>query len=217
MSTTTTPININEDNITKAKTISNVNNIEIKSDIKSDNITKEKQVSSFNKEEDVKVKDNKNEFMNKIKMFQQRAEGSGEIQTKNDEKIKKVSIVEKKVESEKKEENDKAKEQRMSKALQRIKKKKDKDKDKETEESNSGKNDRNDSKFKSMKIKNMAEQLEGQMNKSLHSGEINNNNISVEGETEIKREESDLIEMIQNQPGKVVYKGKMTKKKFEEE
>ena len=140
---------------------------------------------------------------------------SEDFNNKKEEIPKKVTIVDKKVENEKKESNDKAKEQKMSKALQRIKKKKDKDKNKEAEESNSAKHDTNDPMFKSVRIKNMATLLEGQLNKGQQSGEINENN-NIEGETNIKREESDVIEMIQNQPGKVVIKRKMSKKKFEE-
>ena len=60
----------------------------------------------------------------------------------------------------------------------------------------------------------MAELLEGHINSNQQSGDINNNNEGIE--VEIKKEENDALDMSQNQPGNVVLKRKMTKKKFEE-
>ena len=78
---------------------------------------------------------------------------------------KKVTIVEAEP-KEKDKEKDQAKEQRMNRALQRIKKKREKDEKKATEEEqNNAKRDTNDVRFKSLKIKNMTEELERQLSK----------------------------------------------------
>jgi hypothetical protein len=165
------------------------------------------------KEDSNNKNNNKNVFMDKIKMFSQNKEGNeSSNQTKKVEEIKKIKIVEKKVETNKKEENDNAKKQKMNKALQRLKKSKEK-KEKEAEASNSAKHELNDPRFKSIRIKNMAELLEGHINQNQQSGDINNN----EGiEVEIKKEESETLDMLRDQPGNVVLKRKMTKKAFEE-
>ena len=165
------------------------------------------------KEDSNNKNNNKNVFMDKIKMFSQNKEGNGSSnQTKKVEEIKKIKIVEKKVETNKKEENDNAKKQKMNKALQRLKKNKEK-KEKEAEASNSAKHELNDPRFKSIRIKNMVELLEGHINQNRQSGDINNN----EGmEVEIKKEESETLDMLRDQPGNVVLKRKMTKKAFEE-
>ena len=57
----------------------------------------------------------------------------------------------------------------MNKALARLKKKREK-----SEEAESAKHDPNDVRFKSIRIKNMADLLEGQLNKSKQSFEPNN-------------------------------------------
>ena len=104
----------------------------------------------------------------------------------------------------------------MNKALQRLKKRREK-----SEESANKKQDNNDILNKSIKIKNMAELLEGQMNQSQQNVEGNDNNNNTENE--IKKEENDkeedspldnMIDLMQNQ--NVMMKRKKTKKKFEE-
>ena len=87
--------------------------------------------------------------------------------------------------------------------MRRIKKQR----EKELEEN---KRDKNDIKFKSVRIKKLADLLEEQMHK--------NNDENLEEEN-LGNEEDNLNiaeEMIMNQPGKVILKRKKTKKKFEE-
>ena len=209
------PMEIADNNLSNPNTY-NINNNVNDNKPESNNILNlnEKVHTSATLKEDLNNKNNnKNAFMDKIKMFSQNKEGNGSSnQTKQVEEIKKVKIVEKKVETNKKEENDNAKKQKMNKALQRLKKNKEK-KEKEAEASNSAKHELNDPRFKSIRIKNMAELLEGHINSNQQSGDINNN----EGiEVEIKKEESETLDMLRDQPGNVVLKRKMTKKAFEE-
>ena len=205
-------INENKNNINEN---TNDNN-KINDNIKDNKIENEKDNTVTPKEESKDKDNNKNDFMSKIKMFSQTSE-AGNLDKKAKE-AKKVLIIEKKVEFSKKEENDKLKQQKMSKALQRIKKKKEK-----TEESStSAQHDLNDPRFKSIRIKNMAELLEGHMNQNQQSGEINedntnntNNENNDKVEEDSKKEESSLIDDILD--GKVLTKRKKTKKKFDEE
>ena len=149
-------------------------------------------------------------------MFQEREEEK--LRKKKAGEGKKVTIIEDKKEESaaKKEVNDKVKEQKMNKALQRLKKKREKDKEKEKEAAAEGeaiKRDNSNVIFKSIKIKNMADLLEGQINKtSQDEGDKNENT-----EKEIKYEENNIdnaLNMIQE--GNVVVKRKKTVKKFED-
>ena len=96
----------------------------------------------------------------------------------------------------------------MNKALKRLKKQRDKSVEEET------KRDKNDIKFKSVRIKNMANLLEEQLNKINNEGiEDNEATNSVEKE---KGKIQTMEEIIKNQPGKIIMKKKIIKKKFEE-
>ena len=154
-------------------------------------------------------------------MFQNKAE------TAVDEKKfkKKVTIDEAGIKKEK--EKDKYKDQRMNKAMARLKKKRKKDAE-QAEESARKDNKDNDPLFKSMRIKNMASLLETQLSQTI-SGDINSSkDINYKTKSsrsvtskEIKEGTEDdgfqrMVSMYNDQPGKVVFKRKMSKKKFEE-
>ena len=136
------------------------------------------------------------------------------LKTKMSEEVKKVTMAT----TAKKEATDKAKEQRMNKALQRIKKKREK-----SEDVGTAKHDTNNAMFKSIRIKNMAELLEGQLNQNAQQGaEGNNENNANDGE-EIKKEditkkeeEENIDKMFDMIKRKSLLKRKKTKKTFEE-
>ena len=156
-------------------------------------------------------------------MFQSKSEAAEE---KKQEKFKKkVTIDEAGVKKDK--DKDKSKDQRMNKAMARIKKKREKDAG-QAEESAKKENKENDPMFKSMRIKNMASLLETQLSQTV-SGDVNaSKDINYKaqsskssGHQEIKEENEDdafqkIVSMLNEQPGKVVFKRKMSKKKFEE-
>ena len=127
-----------------------------------------------------------------------------------------------------KKENDKKKEERMNRALQRVKKKREKT-EKEKAEKEKAENTGNieegqadsrntgDVRFKSIRIKNMADLLENQMNKSPQAEEggedkkvENDNKEGDDGDEAIDK----MFEMMQRKS--IVTKRKKTKKKFEE-
>ena len=156
-------------------------------------------------------------------MFKNKAE------TAVDEKKfkKKVTIDEAGIKKEK--EKDKYKDQRMNKAMARLKKKREKDAE-QAEESARKDNKDNDPLFKSMRIKNMESLLETQLSQTM-SGDINspkdvNHNFQssksvIVTSKEIKKGTEDdafqkMVAMLNEQPRKVVFKRKMSKKKFEE-
>ena len=148
------------------------------------------------------VNENKNnEFTEKIKLFSNKREDENDFKKPKSEEINKVLIKEKAI-------SDKNKEERMNKALKRLKKQRDKSVEEET------KRDKNDIKFKSVRIKNMANLLEEQLNKINNEGiEDNEATNSVEKE---KGKIQTMEEIIKNQPGKIIMKKKIIKKKFEE-
>ena len=148
------------------------------------------------------VNENKNnEFTEKIKLFSNKREDENDFKKPKSEEINKVLIKEKAI-------SDKNKEERMNKALKRLKKQRDKSVEEET------KRDKNDIKFKSVRIKNMANLLEEQLNKINNEGiEDNESPNSVEKE---KGKIQTMEEIIKNQPGKIIMKKKIIKKKFEE-
>jgi len=154
-------------------------------------------------------------FMNKIKMFSNSGTNTKSIlKTKRSEEVKKVTLVT----TAKKETKDKAKEQRMNKALQRIKKKREKSEDAAT-----AKHDTNNEMFKSIKIKNMAELLEGQMNQNAQQAAEGKNENNANNSEEIKKEditkkeeEENIDKMFDMIKRKSLLKRKKTKKKFEE-
>ena len=157
-------------------------------------------------------------FMNKIKMFSNAGivptNTKPILKTKMSEEVKKVTMAT----TAKKEATDKAKEQRMNKALQRIKKKREK-----SEDVGTAKHDTNNAMFKSIRIKNMAELLEGQLNQNAQqAAEGNNENNANDGE-EIKKEditkkeeEENIDKMFDMIKRKSLLKRKKTKKTFEE-
>ena len=194
------------------------NKEEIQDDKKEDNkkdIIKEqkeetnKEEIKEKKEENDKDKTNKtnNDFLNKVNMFQNK--GIMGSPGKKPKMEKKVTINESP--SPEKKEADKSKEQRMNKAMQRIKKKR----SEKSEES--AKHEQDDPMFKSVRIKNMAQLLENQMNKSMPSGEINNNNKEIKQDQNNEDDAFDkMVSMLEKKPGKVVFKKKMSKRKFED-
>ena len=146
-------------------------------------------------------------------MFQDKAESGEGVK----EKIKKsVTINEASI----KKESDKSKEDRMNKAMQRIKKKREKDTEQNAESGN-------DSKNKSNRIKNMASMLESHISKNfdieqknesndinIHSSKSSQNIVNNKGGDDAFNK---IISMLDNQPGKVMIKRKMTKKFFEDD
>ena len=106
----------------------------------------------------------------------------------------------------------KNKEERMNKALQRIKKKR----DKESEERR--KRDTNDIRFKSVKIKNMAAVLEEHMAHNNEGTEEKKNEEGGEITKDSGKKEDpfeNMEEMINSHHGEVVYKKKISKKNIE--
>jgi hypothetical protein len=214
----------------KFKTQYSTQEIEIKKEViesnKKENKKEEKieDNKEYNKEEKKEnKKDEKNDdnsskkgILDKIKMFQDKAE-SGEGAKEKTEKIKKsVTINETSI----KKESDKSKEDRMNKAMQRIKKKREKDTEQNAESGNDGTN-------KSNKIKNMASMLESQISKnfdiaqknetndiSIHNSKSSKNVVNNKGEDDAFNK---IISMLDNQPGKVMIKRKKTKKFFEDD
>ena len=158
----------------------------------------------------------RNDFMNKLKMFENKAkDGSFEVNQQDNTKK-----VEDKKETSDKKEQDKSKEQRMSKALQRIKKKRGKDSEK-SESANPNNNDVH----KSIRIQNMANMLENQMSHQMpnEGNDINVSNAQSNNEINtIKKDDNEddafdrMVSMLKEQSGKVVIKKKKSKKKFEE-
>ena len=142
-----------------------------------------------------------NEFTEKIKLFSNKKEDENDFKKLKSEEINKVLIKEEEI-------SDKNKEERMNKALKRLKKQREKSAEEEA------KRDKNDIKFKSLRIKNMANLLEEQMNKN-NNEEIEDNEASNSVEKE-KSKIQTVEEMIKNQPGKIIMKKKIIKKKFEE-
>jgi hypothetical protein len=176
-------------------------------------------ISPENKNNDTK-EPKKTSIMNKIKMFSDPdANQPPEIKSKKTVDVKKVKIMEptpvKKISSST--DKDKEKEQRMNKALARIKKKREK-----SEGSESAKHDPNDVRFKSIRIKNMADLLEGQLNKANKSFGPNKDMMnpileSKKEENPIKDENEEMMDKIfEMNQRKTIVKRKMTKKKFEE-
>ena len=99
----------------------------------------------------------------------------------------------------------------MNRALKRHKKKR----EKETEQRG------DDIIFKSVKIKNMANLLEENLNKNNEEDKFEDiKKVETKGEFEEKNKESEKEEkqqeFMQNKPEKVIFKKKITKKKFEE-
>ena len=133
---------------------------------------------------------------------------------------KKVTIKDSSISADK----TKSKEDRMNKAMARIKKKRDKDsedKEKKTE------HNPNDPMFKSARIKNMAALLEQKMNEGDNtskpggpSGIAGGAGIGHEVITKDSPNTEDAFEhmadILQSQPGTIVMKRKMSKKKFED-
>jgi len=170
-----------------------------------DNTTPEK-TKNNNEDNNIDGEKTDSNFSQNIRMFSNKIE-ENEILKPKSEEIKTVKIKEG-ISADK----TKNKEERMNKALQRIKKKRDKD----SEEG--GKRDANDIRFKSVKIKNMAALLEEHMahnnggteeQKNEEGGEITKDSGKKEDPFE------NMEEMINSHHGKVVYKRKMTKKNFE--
>ena len=117
----------------------------------------------------------------------------------------------------------KKKEERMNKALQRVKKKREKaEKEKaenteNIEEGQTASRNTGDVRFKSIRIKNMAELLESQMNKP--QAEEGGEDIKIESDNKEGEGDGDeaidkMFEMMQRKS--IVNKRKKTKKKFEE-
>ena len=149
------------------------------------------------------------------------------IGMKKPDDVKKEEVKKVKISETAKKENDKKKEERMNRALQRVKKKREKaekekaekEKVENTENIEEGQADsRNtgDVRFKSIRIKNMADLLENQMNKSPQAEEggehikVENDNKEGDGDEAIDK----MFEMMQRKS--IVRKRKKTKKKFEE-
>ena len=108
----------------------------------------------------------------------------------------------------------------MNKAMERIKKKREKDTEQNAETGNDDTN-------KSNKIKKLASMLESQISKNfdtaqknesydinIHYSKSSNNVINKGGDDDAANK---IISMLDNQPGKVVFKRKMTKKFFEDD
>jgi hypothetical protein len=157
------------------------------------------------------------DFLKKVKMFSPKVE----------EKVistvggpKKVTIKESSISADK----TKSKEDRMNKAMARIKKKRDKDsEDKEKTPAHSP----NDPMFKSARIKNMAALLEQHMNEGDNtskpggpSGIAGGVGIGHQVITKEPQNPEDAFEhmadILQSQPGKILIKRKMSKKMFED-
>jgi hypothetical protein len=210
----------------KFKTQYSTQEIEIKKEVIESNKKenkKEEKIEDNKEEKKENKKDEKNDdnsskkgILDKIKMFQDKAE-SGEGAKEKTEKIKKsVTINETSI----KKESDKSKEDRMNKAMQRIKKKREKDTEQNAESGNDGTN-------KSNKIKNMASMLESQISKNfdiaqknetndinIHNSKSSKNVVNNKGEDDAFNK---IISMLDNQPGKVMIKRKKTKKFFEDD
>ena len=107
------------------------------------------------------------------------------------------------------EEKNKKKEEKMSRALQRLKKGREKKAEKENNENN---NNFNDIKFKSARIKNMAELLESHMHKQDNKDEENKDI----GKNIEEDPFENMTKLLQNRDSKILKKKKMTKKTFEE-
>jgi hypothetical protein len=158
-----------------------------------------------------------NEFLKKIRMF------SPKVDDKVISKVggtKKVTIKDSSISADK----NKSKEDRMNKAMARIKKKR--DKDSEDKEKTSGRNP-NDPMFKSARIKDMAALLEQHINENDNTSKPGGpsgiaGGAGIGHEVIVKDTQSTedafehMADMLQGQPGKVMGKRKMTKKKFEE-
>ena len=113
--------------------------------------------------------------------------------------------------------------------MARLKKKREKDAG-QAEETARKENKDNDPMFKSMRIKNMASLLETQLSQTMSSEinipkEVNHNFQSSKSvivtSKEVKKGTEDdafqkMVAMLNEQPRKVVFKRKMSKKKFEE-
>ena len=157
------------------------------------------------------------DFLKKVKMFSPKVE----------EKVistvggpKKVTIKESSISADK----TKSKEDRMNKAMARIKKKR--DKDSEDKEKTPAHNP-NDPMFKSARIKNMAALLEQHMNEGDNtskpggpSGIAGGVGIGHQVITKEPQNPEDAFEhmadILQSQPGKILIKRKMSKKMFED-
>ena len=187
---------------------------------------KKEDLKSENKSNIIENKDNnpKNDFLSKVKMFQSKADAAAE-EKKNEKLKKKVMIDEAGIKKDK--EKDNAKDQRMNKAMARLKKRREKDAG-QAEEPVKKDNKENDPLFKSVRIKNMASLLETQLSQTV-SGDVNaSKDINYKTQSsksvtskEIKEGTEDdgfqrMVSMYNDQPGKVVFKRKMSKKKFEE-
>ena len=144
----------------------------------------------FNKKEEIKeIKEEKKEI-------------------KFDEKEKEENKI-------KQDEKNKLKEQKMSKALQILKKGREKMNEKKSENANNN-NNFDDVKLKSMKIKNMAALLESHMNNNVNKDTEENNEIKKEGENNEEDPFDHMTKLIQNKDSKILNKKKMKKKEFEE-
>ena len=132
---------------------------------------------------------NKNDFENKLKNVSQDKE--------NEKGLFDIKKIEKKEEKENKEKNINRKEQRISLSLERLKRRKD-------SKVNGGNKER-----QSIRIKNMAEILEMQMNKNQKDGEKKDSNTNKK-EEDIKEEDIDYLALFQKEAEK-----KDGKKKFE--
>ena len=157
-------------------------------------------------------------------MFQNKNETNAE--EKKPEKFqKKVTIDVEGIKKDK--EKDKTKDERMNKAMARLKKKREKDAE-QAEESAKKENIEKDPMFKSMRIKKMASKLETQLSQTISSDINSSKDINYKTKSsrsvtskEIKEGTEDdafqkMVSMLNDQPSKVVFKRKMSKKKFEE-
>ena len=156
------------------------------------------------KTEENQKEEKKSDFQQKLDMFNKKEE------KKEEEKkpIEKENITKKEVKFENEEKN-KKKEEKMSRALQRLKKGREKKAEKENNENN---NNFNDIKFKSARIKNMAELLESHMHKQDNKDEENKDI----GKNIEEDPFENMTKLLQNRDSKILKKKKMTKKNFEE-
>ena len=153
-------------------------------------------------------KKNKNpEILEKVKIFSNNKEETENAQENpKSEEINTIIIKEEIIENKSKDKN-KEKVERMNKALKRIKKKR----EKSSEEENK-KRDK-DIKFKSVRIKHMANLLEEKLNINNNDEDTRENKVQEDEEIN-ENENKDTEEITQN--GKVIIKKKIMKKKFEE-
>jgi len=158
------------------------------------------------------------EFLKKVRMFSPKVDEK--VISKVGGGTKKVTIKESSISADK----TKSKEDRMNKAMARIKKKRDKDSE---DKDKAPAHNPNDPMFKSARIKNMAALLEQHMNEGDNtskpggpSGIAGGVGIGHQVITKDTQDTEDAFEhmadILQSQPGKILIKRKMSKKKFED-